>query len=64
MIGMESILLANFKPLIYMQRVSIIKVMKFNLFDRKKFKCNLCDEKFKTGNELTEHNHIKHGPTK
>jgi len=24
----------------------------------------MCDEKFKTGTELTEHNHIKHGPTK
>ena len=56
---------ADFKPLIYMQVSCIIlKVMKFNPFDRKKFKCNLCDEKFKTGTELTEHNHIKHGPTK
>jgi len=41
-----------------------IHCMKFNPFERKKFKCNMCNEKFKTGTELTEHNHIKHGPTK
>jgi hypothetical protein len=47
-----------------MPDISVLIVMKFNPFDRKKFKCNICDEKFKTGSELTEHNHIKHGPTK
>ena len=29
--------------------------MKFDIFSRKKFNCNLCDEKFKTQLELTEH---------
>lgn len=47
-----------------MPDISVLIVMKFNPFERKKFKCNICDEKFKTGSELTEHNHIKHGPTK
>ncbi len=27
-------------------------------------KCTICDEKFKTQLELTEHKHMKHGTTK
>jgi hypothetical protein len=38
--------------------------MKFDFFNRKKFKCNKCDEKFKTKTELVEHDHTRHGPTK
>jgi len=37
--------------------------MKFDIFSRKKFKCNICVEKFKTQRELTEHKHMRHGAT-
>jgi len=37
--------------------------MKFDIFSRKKFKCTICDEKFKTQRELTEHKHMRHGAT-
>ena len=40
------------------------KIMKFDIFSRKKFKCTICDEKFKTQRELTEHKHIRHGATR
>ena len=35
--------------------------MKFDIFSRKKFKYTICDEKFKTQPELTEHKHMRHG---
>ncbi len=37
--------------------------MKFDIFSRKKFNCTICDEKFKTQIELTEHKHMRHGAT-
>ena len=37
--------------------------VKFDIFSRKKFKCTICDEKFKTQLELTEHRHMRHGAT-
>lgn len=38
--------------------------MKFDFFNRKKFKCSVCEEKFKTQLELTEHTHMKHSTTR
>ena len=35
--------------------------MKFDFFSKKKFKCDLCDEKFKTETELREHSNLEHG---
>ena len=35
--------------------------MKFDFFSEKKFKCDLCDEKFKTETELREHSKLEHG---
>ena len=35
--------------------------MKFDIFSRKKFKCTICEEEFKTQLELTEQKHMKHG---
>ena len=35
--------------------------MKFDFFSRKKFKCELCKEKFKTETELKQHNKLEHG---
>ncbi len=40
------------------------KSMKFNFFNRKKFKCNVCKESFKTESELGQHNKLKHGVEK
>ena len=37
--------------------------MKFDIFGRKKFKCTICDKKFKTQPELTEQKHVIHGAT-
>jgi Zinc finger, C2H2 type len=34
--------------------------MKFNIFERKKFKCNKCGEKFKDEAELNKHEKIAH----
>jgi len=34
--------------------------MKFDFFS-KKFKCDLCHEKFKTETELREHSKLEHG---
>jgi hypothetical protein len=34
--------------------------MKFNIFGRKKFKCNKCGEKFKNEIELNRHEQIAH----
>ena len=34
--------------------------MKFDFFSRKKFKCNVCGDKFKTGTEVEEHHKIAH----
>ena len=42
---------------------SMNNTMKFDIFRRKKFKCTICDEKFKTQRELTEHEHVRHGAT-
>jgi hypothetical protein len=33
--------------------------MKFDFFSRKKFKCDICDEKFKT--ELKQYSKLEHG---
>jgi len=38
--------------------------MKFDIFSRKKFKCTICDDKFKTQLELAEHKRMRHGTTK
>lgn len=35
--------------------------MKFNIFERKKFKCNECGEKFKNKPELSKHQQIAYG---
>jgi uncharacterized protein (DUF2225 family) len=35
--------------------------MKFDFFSKKKFKCDVCDEKFKTQTELAQHRKLKHG---
>jgi len=32
--------------------------MKFDFFSKKKFKCDVCDEKFKTQTELAHHNKL------
>jgi hypothetical protein len=34
--------------------------MKFNIFERKKFKCDRCGEKFKNETELNKHQ-VTHG---
>jgi uncharacterized protein (DUF2225 family) len=34
--------------------------MKFDIFSRKKFKCNVCGDKFKTETELNQHNRQEH----
>ena len=34
--------------------------MKFNIFGRKKFKCNKCGEKFKNEAELNRHEQMAH----
>ena len=34
--------------------------MKFDLFTKKKFKCDACKEKFKTATQLEEHRQLKH----
>jgi transposase-like protein len=34
--------------------------MQFNLFGKKKFKCNSCGKKFKTEAELAEHRQKEH----
>ena len=33
----------------------------FAVFSRKKFKCNICDEKFETETELRQHSKLEHG---
>jgi len=38
--------------------------MKFNFFSSKKFKCDICQEKFKTESELAQHNKLEHGAKK
>ena len=43
--------------------LKLSKIMKFDIFSRKKFKCTICDEKFKTQRKLTEHKHMRHGAT-
>jgi Zinc-finger of C2H2 type len=35
--------------------------MKFDFFSRKKFKCDICNEKFKTEADLRQHNKMEHG---
>jgi hypothetical protein len=37
------------------------KWMKFDFFSRKKFKCDMCKEKFKTETELRQHSKLEHG---
>jgi hypothetical protein len=39
------------------------KIMKFDIFSRKKFKCTIYDDKFKTQFELTEHKHMRDATT-
>ena len=34
--------------------------MKFNIFERKKFRCDKCGEKFKNETELNKHKQITH----
>jgi uncharacterized protein (DUF2225 family) len=34
--------------------------MKFDIFSRKKFKCNICGDKFKTETELVQHTRQEH----
>jgi hypothetical protein len=34
--------------------------MKFDIFSRKKFKCSICGDKFKTDAELEQHRRIEH----
>ena len=34
--------------------------MKFDIFSRKKFKCNICGDKFKTETELEQHRRTAH----
>jgi DNA-directed RNA polymerase subunit RPC12/RpoP len=34
--------------------------MKFDLFAKKKFKCDTCGKKFKSATELEEHRQLKH----
>jgi len=34
--------------------------MKFNIFGKKKFKCNTCEKKFKTESELEQHRRQEH----
>lgn len=34
--------------------------MKFDIFERKKFKCDKCGEKFKTETELNKHQQMTH----
>jgi hypothetical protein len=34
--------------------------MKFNIFGKKKFKCNNCEKKFKTESELEQHRRQEH----
>jgi hypothetical protein len=45
------------------RRLSIDKDMDFNFFS-KKFKCNTCNEKFKTEAELSQHKQAEHGKAK
>jgi hypothetical protein len=35
--------------------------MKFNIFERKKFKCDKCGAKFRKESELNRHQQIEHG---
>lgn len=35
--------------------------MKFNIFEREKFKCDKCGEKFKNEPDLNKHQQISHG---
>ena len=37
--------------------------MKFDLFAKKKFKCDTCEKKFKTAAQLEEHRRLKHKKT-
>lgn len=34
--------------------------MKFDLFTKKKFTCDMCEKKFKTATQLEEHRQLKH----
>jgi hypothetical protein len=34
--------------------------MKFDIFSKKKFKCDICEDKFKTAIELDQHRRQKH----
>ena len=37
-----------------------LMVMKFDIFSRKKFKCNVCGDKFKTDTEVEQHRRTAH----
>lgn len=37
------------------------KSMKFDFFSRKKFRCNICGQKFKTETEMEQHHKREHG---
>jgi predicted nucleic acid-binding Zn ribbon protein len=39
------------------------RIMKFNIFERRKFKCDKCGEKFKYETELNTHQQITHERT-
>jgi hypothetical protein len=38
----------------------IRRIMKFDIFKRKKFKCSKCEENFKNETELNKHQQITH----
>jgi|SRR6187200_1450150 len=45
----------------YFQHISDnLMVMKFDIFSRKKFKCNVCGDKFKTDTEVEQHRRTAH----